>query len=112
MARLQHPQQARRHHSYGGGHGRPSARHRVPKCLGKRKASLVVVDLLAVLADDVPLSAELVDALSSHVAGSLVANEVVERVTCVRDLSAAITASRGADQTGATLGSLRRAVAE
>src|SRR4029450_7951101 len=114
IARLQHSQQARRQQSGGGGHDRRSARRRVPKCLEKMKKDLLVgVDLLAGFTGAVPLGAELVDAFSSHVAGSLVADVVVERVTCVRDLTATVTASCGADQTGAcTHGSLRSAVAQ
>src|SRR4051812_46490920 len=65
-----------------------------------RSTRSVIVDLLARGIHDVPLGAELVQALAVHVAGLLVARVVVERMAVVGDDRRAVRRPRGAHLPG------------
>src|SRR5713101_199934 len=66
--------------------------------------ALAMVNLLTCSRDDPPRAAELVDALARRLARLPVADEVVERVTAVRDLELAVLALRRTEQRGADTG--------
>src|SRR2546427_11452895 len=57
-------------------------------------------DLLSVRPDDVPGRAEVVDSLSAGISGTVIGDDVVERVAPVSDLDGAVRALGGAEQRG------------
>src|SRR5579862_7670764 len=73
----------------------PSTRMTASEWLVVRSAT---VDLRAIAREHIPQRAELVDGLTGGVAGLRVAHEVVERMTVVRHLGAAIAALGRAEQ--------------